>query len=98
MFVFMSQENNSLITIVALKVKVMTIVGNSVGRFGNILTCMIPSVKPPLPSGVQTALCGSYGLARSFLRDSVKREPWKLFVMVETQKIKYLLVALLTTR
>ena len=56
MLVFMSQENNSLITIVALKVKVMTIVGNSVGRFGNILTCMIPSVKPPLPSGVQTAL------------------------------------------
>ena len=55
MFVFMSQENNSLITIVALKVKVMTIVGNYV-RFGNILTCMIPSVKPPLPSGVQTAL------------------------------------------
>ena len=97
MFVFMSQENNSLITIVALKVKAMTIVGNYV-RFGNILTCMMPSVKPPLPSGVQTALCGSYGLARSFLRDSVKREPWKLFVMVETQKIKYLLVALLTTR
>ena len=65
MLVLMPQKDNGLVSVITL---------NIAGRRKKLRyfvlknpTWIIPSMKPPLPSGIQTAFFGSYGLARSFL-------------------------------
>ena len=96
MLVLMPQKDNGLVSVITLNIAGRRI---KLTQGFKSPTWIIPSMKPPLPSGIQTAFFGSYGLARSFLNII----GWTQTVNVESERLidkarNYLLVALLTTR
>ena len=70
MLVLMPQKDSSLFPVIILDIYMST---DKIAMEKAIPTWMIPSVKPPLPSGVHTAFLGSYGFARSFLNGICQR-------------------------